>query len=201
MRKIPTLFQRDPDDLSQILPVLHPDTGWVLGAGEAVATRKYDGTCVAWRDRDWWARREVKEGKASPDGFVPVGTDPATGKTVGWEPIEQSGWHRWFTNVEETIGDLPAPGELAEITYELCGPRVNGNPENLNGHWLIRHSAAAQLPEIDRLIDGCTPTAAFERLRSALSHPVQFPYEGIVWHHPDGRMAKLKARDFRKAPR
>lgn len=22
-------------------------------------------------------------------------------------------------------------------------------------------------------------------------------WEGIVWHHPDGRMAKLKARDFR----
>jgi hypothetical protein len=22
------------------------------------------------------------------------------------------------------------------------------------------------------------------------------PYEGIVWHHPDGRMAKLKKRDF-----
>ena len=21
-------------------------------------------------------------------------------------------------------------------------------------------------------------------------------YEGIVWHHPDGRMAKLKRRDF-----
>ena len=22
------------------------------------------------------------------------------------------------------------------------------------------------------------------------------PWEGIVWHHPDGRMAKLKKRDF-----
>ena len=22
------------------------------------------------------------------------------------------------------------------------------------------------------------------------------PWEGIVWHHPDGRMAKLKRRDF-----
>ena len=22
------------------------------------------------------------------------------------------------------------------------------------------------------------------------------PIEGIVWHHPDGRMAKIKARDF-----
>ncbi|MFC5181831.1 hypothetical protein [Actinomadura harenae] len=22
------------------------------------------------------------------------------------------------------------------------------------------------------------------------------PYEGIVWHHPDGRLAKLKRRDM-----
>jgi hypothetical protein len=21
-------------------------------------------------------------------------------------------------------------------------------------------------------------------------------YEGVVWHHPDGRMAKIKRRDF-----
>jgi hypothetical protein len=26
-----------------------------------------------------------------------------------------------------------------------------------------------------------------------LAHP---QYEGIVWHHPDGRRAKLKHRDF-----
>ena len=23
-----------------------------------------------------------------------------------------------------------------------------------------------------------------------------FPHEGIVWHHPDGWMAKIKCRDF-----
>ena len=34
----------------------------------------------------------------------------------------------------------------------------------------------------------------FEGLRSwLLAHPT---YEGIVWHHPDGRRAKLKHRDF-----
>ncbi|MFF0467058.1 hypothetical protein ACFYPX_06380 [Micromonospora zamorensis] len=26
-----------------------------------------------------------------------------------------------------------------------------------------------------------------------LAHP---DWEGVVWHHPDGRMAKLKRRDF-----
>ena len=27
----------------------------------------------------------------------------------------------------------------------------------------------------------------------------QWGWEGIVWHHPDGRMAKLKVRDYPEA--
>jgi hypothetical protein len=33
----------------------------------------------------------------------------------------------------------------------------------------------------------------FEGLRSSLR---LHDGEGVVWHHPDGRMAKLKRRDF-----
>jgi hypothetical protein len=33
----------------------------------------------------------------------------------------------------------------------------------------------------------------FEGLRTWLA---ENDVEGIVWHHPDGRMAKIKARDF-----
>jgi hypothetical protein len=35
----------------------------------------------------------------------------------------------------------------------------------------------------------------FDEIREWLDDP-EFPFEGIVWHHPDGRMAKVKARDF-----
>ncbi len=34
----------------------------------------------------------------------------------------------------------------------------------------------------------------FASLRALLTRG--FAHEGIVWHHPDGRMAKLKRRDF-----
>jgi hypothetical protein len=93
VQKIPTVFRRDPDDMKHVLPEVNPGCEWVL-AGEGVATRKYDGTCVMLDGQGWWARREVKPGKAAPGGFVPIETDEATGKTVGWEPIAQSSFAR-----------------------------------------------------------------------------------------------------------
>ncbi|WP_018684286.1 hypothetical protein [Actinokineospora enzanensis] len=104
MRKIPTLFQRDPDDRAHVLPEPHPDCRWVL-AGEGMPTRKFDGTCVLLdEDGVWWARREVKPGKQAPDGYRPVETDQVTGKTMGWEPIGRSAFAKYFT---EALADLP----------------------------------------------------------------------------------------------
>lgn len=183
MKKIPTLFRRDPEDMARILREVHPDCQWVID-GEGVATRKYDGTCVMFDGARWWTRREVKPGKAEPSGFVAIDHDEATGKTVGWEPAEQSPWLPYLREAIVAVGYLPRP---PKGTYELCGYRVNGNPEGFVGHVLIRHSDAVELGDVPRDYDG---------LRVLMA---DFPHEGIVWHHPDGRMAKLKRRDFRKA--
>jgi hypothetical protein len=68
-----------------------------LLAGDAVPTRKYDGTCVLLdAEGDWWARREVKPGTVPPAGYVAVETDAVTGKTVGWEPIARSPFARFW---------------------------------------------------------------------------------------------------------
>ena len=76
-----------------------------------------------------------------------------------------------------------APGKYPDGTYELCGPKVQGNPEGLISHELVRHGGVTL---------GDAPRS-FRALRDYFaSHDV----EGIVWHHPDGRMAKLKGRDF-----
>jgi hypothetical protein len=45
MRKIPTLFVRDPDDRRHVTEQITPGCEWVT-AGEGTATRKYDGTCT-----------------------------------------------------------------------------------------------------------------------------------------------------------
>ena len=46
MEKIPTVFVRDDaTNRKHVRDEVHPACGWVL-AGEGVATRKFDGTCV-----------------------------------------------------------------------------------------------------------------------------------------------------------
>lgn len=184
MKKIPTLFQRDPDDRARVLPIVTEGCEWVL-AGEGVAKRKYDGTCVMFDGHDWWARREVKPDKEPPAGFDEISTDTITGKRMGYEPAEQTGFARFLAEAVED--DEPPPGWVAG-TYELCGPKINGNPEHFTSHVLIRHAHAETLT---------LPSLTFDGLGDWLrSHP----FEGIVWHHPDGRMVKLKRRDFPTEP-
>ncbi|HET8661123.1 MAG TPA: hypothetical protein VFM55_19265 [Micromonosporaceae bacterium] len=199
MRKIPTLFVRDPGDLRHVLPEVTPGCEWVL-AGEGVARRQYDGTCVMVdEDGDWWARREVKPGKTPPPGWKEIERDPVTGKSVGWEPAEQTGWWKWLQRDHDSE-DLFQPG-----TYEACGPKINGNPEGFGQHTLIRHADAQQLHAVDRALTlaAGAPVIEIRDFLAILLTTLHGPggrvpaFEGIVWHHPDGRMAKLKARDFK----
>lgn len=62
MKKTPTLFKRDPSNMSRVVNEPHPDCAWVI-AGEGVATRKYDGTCCMVREGKLFKRRELKGGK------------------------------------------------------------------------------------------------------------------------------------------
>lgn len=180
MQKIPTLFVRDRDDMRRVTREVHPGCRWVI-AGEGVPTRKYDGTCVMFDGGHWWARREVKPGKSTPPNYQPISTDPATGKTVGWEPIEQSAFAKHHAEALESTAAFA--GGWAPGTYELVGPKVNGNPEQVNRHYLWLHADA----------DVLDAPRDFDSLAEWLA---RFEGEGIVWHHSDGRMAKLKRRDF-----
>lgn len=181
MRKIPTLFVRDPDDRARVTREVTPGCEWVL-AGQGVATRKYDGTCVLIADGLLFARREIGAGKPIPDEFWLVETDQVTGKSVGWVPVGDGPEWRWH---REAIGDW-AQGRtmLPDGTYELCGPKVQGNPEGFSAHVLVPHGIE-KLDEDPR---------SFDEIADFLS---RHEFEGIVWWHPDGRKAKAKRRDFR----
>jgi hypothetical protein len=177
MRKIPTLYVRDFEhDPRNLTREVHPDCKWVID-GEGIATRKYDGTCVMYAQDGWWVRREVKPGGTPPETFLEIEHDEETGKTVGWADANESGFVKYLAEALEGAGPFPYG------TYELCGPKVNRNPEGFERHTLIAHAAAEVLD----------PPQDFDGLAAWLH---AHPYEGVVWHHPDGRMAKLKARDF-----
>lgn len=176
MKKIPTIFKRDTENMSIVINEHHPDCEWVFN-GEGVATKKYDGTCCLVKDGKLWRRRELKKGKAHPDGFVLADYDSATGKSVGWIPVGEENADRWHL---DAFGD----GNFLDGTYELCGPKVQGNPEGFETHVLIPHAGAMRYENVPRDFDG---------LRDFLK-PLDI--EGLVFHHHDGRMAKIKKRDF-----
>lgn len=178
MRKIPTLFVRDIST-RLVTPILSPDCGWVL-AGEGVATEKYDGTCCLVRGGELYKRYDAKRGKTPPPGFEPAQEyDPVTGHMPGWIAVGDGPEDQWH------IAGFGASGEaaLSDGTYELIGPKVQGNPYGWKIHFLLRHGARG-LPDAPR---------NFEDLRAYLAENA---IEGIVWRHPDGRMVKIKRRDF-----
>ena len=176
MKKIPTIFKRNPEKRSLVLNEITTGCEWVLN-GEGFPTRKYDGTCCKIEAGKLYKRRELKKDSKRPDGFDFVNYDESTGKTIGWVPVSETNpedkWHREAYNMI-----------LDDGTYELLGPKIQGNPEKKSRHVLLKHSYAEVLPEIER---------SFEGIKTFLS---ERDIEGIVFHHPDGRMAKIKKRDF-----
>lgn len=180
MRKIPTMFERDWDgDRSRVLDRVHPGCEWVL-AGEGVATRKLDGTCCLIRSGRLFKRQELKPGQAAPADFEEVAVDPETGKRFGWRPVGDGPEDRWH---REGLANLE---EKADGTYELVGPHTQRNPEKYERDILVPHS-------VEALATADDPPRDFEGLRAYLAGR---DVEGLVFHHPDGRMAKIKKRDF-----
>jgi hypothetical protein len=174
MKKTLSLFQRNYDGDRLVRNEVVPGAEWVL-AGEGTATRKFDGTCCLIRGGKLFKRFDAKKGKNPSPDFEPAqDPDPVTGHWPGWMPISdgaEDAWHR-----EAFIGTE------ADGTYELCGPKVQGNPEKFSHHVLMRHSA-----------EPLDAPRTFDELKAWLKDK---NIEGIVWHHPDGRMVKIKKRDF-----
>ncbi|MGV1100081.1 RNA ligase 1 family protein [Thiovibrio sp. JS02] len=175
MKKIPTIFIRDPENMKAVLNQPHPDCGWVF-AGEGVATRKYDGTCCKIENGKLWKRREIKPGNSAPADFVEEQLDQNTGKCVGWMPVD--------CNDKQDRYHCEAFSGQPDGTYELLGPKVQGNPEKLGKHILLAHADA-------EIFNGCP-----RDMKSLKAWLAGRDIEGVVFHHPDGRMAKIKKRDF-----
>jgi hypothetical protein len=187
MRKIISLFQRNYETDHLVRNEVVPGAEWVL-EGEGVATVKWDGTPVMYDGRSWFKRYDVKSGRAEPLGFIPAqDPDPVTGHWPGWVPIGQGPEDQWL---REAIEDrkrevnpfyLPKAGE----TFEAVGPKIQSNPYGLGAHQLLLHGEA--------VLDEDTPRTFAELKAYFEGHPKT---EGIVWHHRDGRMVKIKRRDF-----
>lgn len=185
MKKIPTLFKRDFDQAGNpIIAEYNDGTEWVV-KGEGVATRKYDGMCALVRDGKLYKRHEVKPGKTAPPDFEQVAFDEETGKAYGWVQVGWGAEDKWFIEAIKNHGANPDKVGLTNGTYELLGPKVQSNPEHATAHYLQPHWLAESYVDVP---------ADFENLKIWLEDK---DIEGIVWHHLDGRMVKIKKKDFR----
>jgi len=179
MKKISTLFAKDEKNLARVINKINAENAWVTN-GEAIATRKFDGTAAAIINGELFKRFDVKKGRSIPvDAIACQEADLITGHHPHWVKCDRSKsedkfFFEGFDNLEiKTDG-----------TFELCGPKVQGNPENLEKHTLIKH--------------GCEvfefSSFEFNDLEKFLS---ENDIEGIVFHHnSDGRMCKLRKSDF-----
>lgn len=177
MKKIHSLFKRDFTQPSA--PII--DEYEVQLPADAIATRKFDGTAVRiWQDRIW-NRFDAKHGKAAPPDFEPCEPepDPITGHWPGWIPADLH-----LKANRSLLEAIPADSvSLVDGTYELCGPRVNGNPEHFERHVLMPHGK--------EILADCPRT--FEALRAWLTPR---DIEGVVWWYQGEPVAKIKKRDF-----
>ena len=211
MKKIPTLFTRD-HNTGYVIPELNPKAAWVMEKAYP-DLRKYDGTCVGnflvvngevrihkgvssgevQNKEDiqniWMARHTTVGRMRHPENFIEEEFDPTTGKTVGWVPIEQSSFCKFFVEARQDL-------ETEYLgTYELCGPKINGNPESFKKHTLVFHWSAEQLANIQVLdIHEMTVEDAYEALKNTLSY---MPVEGAIFRSPTHGMAKIKRKDFK----
>lgn len=187
MKKIPTMFVRDETNRSRVLPEVAPGCEWVL-AGEGVATRKLDGTCCLIKGGALFKRRELRADDQPPAGFEFADHDDVTGKIVGWVPVRADDpSDRWHCEGFEQLCARSEYGNPRDGTYELIGPKVQGNPEGIGPlHQMVRHGETCG---VFTFVEPVT----FDSVKAAIQ---AMNWEGLVFHHPDGRMAKIKGRDF-----
>lgn len=185
--KIPTIFERDWNgDRSRVLDEINPAAAWVF-AGKGWPTIKLDGTCCLVRRGKLYKRRQVRIDQVSTvPGFELADIDDVTGKAVGWILIGDGPEDQWHREA------FARHSEWRDGTYELCGPKIQSNAENWKEHGLLAHRVWSLV--VRGGVDGNSPfERTFEGIRAWLA---DWPFEGIVFHHEDGRMAKIKGLDF-----
>jgi len=181
MKKISTLFKKDPNDLGRVIGEINLENEWVFNDKGVIATRKYDGTACAIIEGRLYRRYDVKKGREIPEGAIPCQeADPISGHHPHWVLCSRDNKADVYH-----FEAFDKYSEWMDGTYELCGEKIQGNPEKFIGHELILHG----VDDLD-LTPDCHNFESFKNILTNLN------IEGIVFHHTDGRMCKLRKSDY-----
>lgn len=181
MKKMPCLYVREFHGRSSftITEQVTPGCEWVV-AREGAAYIKRDGTACAVIGGELYRRYDAKRGKTPPVGAIPCADAPdeITGHWPHWLKVgddPQDKWHRLAWDGRAQV--------MPDGTYELCGPHFQANPYGYDRDMFIGHTW--ERIRVD--------ASEFNALRDTIQH---LEHEGIVFHHPDGRMCKIRRDDF-----
>ena len=174
MQKIPTIFKRDYSNTYQVLDEINPACQWVFD-NFGTAYRKFQGMSAMIYQSKYYKRAIIKKDQIIPEDFIPCTYDSRAKKSFGWLPVDfESSQDKYYIEAF----DLTLP----EGTYELIGPKILGNPEQIDQHILINHTS--------------WPIGNFLRTYQSIKDFLfKHDYEGIVFHYED-KMAKIKKKDF-----
>lgn len=197
MQKIPLLFKTD-EQRKYVIPEVNVEA---VFEEPTIAHRKYDGTCMYFDGLSWFSRRSIRIFDDTPEGFQLVEVDTTTNKGFGWEPVVNSPFFKFW---QEAMIKQPMDCDILDTrdgmyesdTYELLGPKINNNPEQVKGHRLMPHGRAQQLGDIQMLeLDLVQdPEQAYAELKRVLFY---LPVEGVVFKNRDLKpLAKLRRKDF-----
>lgn len=177
--RIPSLFQREH---RRAIPILSdPSLQWVQH-GVGLLTIKIDGwPCRLTADgTNWKIYRRIVVGDHY--GFIKCNEE---------DPMDAP--------FMEALVNLPNP---AAGYYEMYGPKVNGNPQGADAHYMLRvepvdHTLIVQKSKILR-----GPEVSVEALYTSIAMELgESPIEGIVFHKEGAGMvlesaAKVTRKDF-----
>ena len=183
MKKIPTLFKRiyENHKIVGIKDEIAPGCDRAFYQG--IATVKFDGSCCAIINDEFYKRYDAKKGKQPPFRAIPCcDPDPVTGHWPHWVEInENNPADKWFIQAKINYRKF-AYSALCNGTYEAIGPHFNRNPYGLNEDLIIPH--------------GCIPVKVnrdFESIKNWLN---ENKVEGLVFWLNGEPVCKIKRTDF-----
>lgn len=175
MRKIPTIFIRDSKPkCTPVTEEINPECQWVFD-GEGIATRKIDGVNVK------IVRDNLDEG--SQEAYIRIKPNTRDYVEAEYEPLLCGmSWKDKYIAAAVNSNEQWNDG-----IYEAYGEGIRGNPEKVEGYHMVRISPVdMSLAIID------VPRS----YRGLMGYLATHDIEGIVFHHRDGRMGKIKTKDF-----
>jgi hypothetical protein len=186
MEKIPTLFERD--DNFRVIDRPRPECAWVFN-GEGTPTEKLDGTNIRLTVRSGQLVRVEKRRNPSK-------LQKQQGIIDGWyaDADEYSAEDKWILAAARATDVSGWPD--GEHSCEALGPRIQGNPLGLAEQLCVPFNLEAPAyADVPRGYGDLWDFLAALDSKFAPGHLA----EGIVFHHPDGRRAKIKRKDFPRA--